>query len=338
MKNRVVASALAISLLAGLAACGTALPTPHPAPSSIEAQPIVTIQRLDAISERIGNELTLVDEAKDASQLDSVTLGPARVIREAEYKIAAATKSADEITVIPTVLQSQMIPTTPQWPRTMMAVTVQPESLQSPRLIVLEQDTARANFRLWGWVRLFPAVKLPAVASAQTGTEAVTNDEGLSAGVLDVVGQYSDFLNQESASKYAATFSGSNGKTPDVFAAQRFANRKAMTKALKGIKGKFTETFSAPKDLTGTRAIRTQDGGALVVAALTSTDKFKGPKGSKIPPDAPTKALLPAGAKTSNALTISYSAVVSMYIPPKGSANSVQIVGVEMRPVAATIP
>ncbi|NEB06618.1 fibronectin type III domain-containing protein, partial [Streptomyces sp. SID13726] len=60
---------------------------------------------------------------------------------------------------------------------TSYAVSVQPESLQTPRLSVLEQASARDAYQLWAWVRLLPGVTMPSFADPSIGSEAVAPDD-----------------------------------------------------------------------------------------------------------------------------------------------------------------
>ncbi len=100
------------------------------------------------------------------------------------------------MTELPTEAQQVVIPTTQTWPRTSFAVSVQPENLQTPRLSVLEQDTARGDYQLWAWVRLLPGVTMPSFADPSIGSEDVApDDSSLLVTPTDAVAQYADVLN-----------------------------------------------------------------------------------------------------------------------------------------------
>jgi len=329
LRRSATIAGLAVAGALVLAGCSSPLPEPSPGAASTVATAVLTADQLDAVSERIGSALATADGALDASQLTGVLSGPALTIRTAQYRIAKATSPESALTVLPSALQSQFVPTTQAWPRTAMAVTTQPENLEAQRLVVLEQPAARENYTLWGWVRLFPGTALPTFVSADVGTEQVTDSTGLSAQVPDVLAAYVDYLNLGKSSKHAGEFE------KDELVTSVLERRSAMTKALKAIDGKYSYTFSVPGGPV--QALRTLDGGALVVARLTARENAKGPKGSKVSPDDEVKGLV-GDAKTSNALVVGHTVLVAFQIPPEGSSDTVTVLGAEDAKTSAKIP
>jgi len=314
-----------------LGACAPALPQPSAAPAPAKPAAVLTAGQLDHVSARVGATLDAADAALDAATLPEVLSGPALTIRAAQYRSAAATTPEAALTALPSTLQSQLVPTTQTWPRVAMAVTVQPENLEAQRLVVLEQTAARSNYTLWGWARLFPGTAVPAVASADVGTERVTDSSGLAAQIPDVLAAYADYLTTGKSSAHAKEFA------KDDLVTSVMARRTAMTKALKAIKGTYTYTFTVPQGDT-MRALRTLDGGALVVARLTARERAKGPKGSKVAPDDEVKGLLGKNPKASNALVVDRTVLVALEIPPAGSSARATVLGAENARTSAKIP
>ncbi|GAA2524954.1 hypothetical protein GCM10010407_13830 [Rarobacter incanus] len=277
----------------------------------------MTDSQVDHVSARIGDALAAADKARDAQQLQGVVTGPAAAMRASEYKIAAATKSEDEITPLPVELQSVAITTTQTWPRASFVVTVQPEDLQPQRLVVFTQEDARHNYELWGWARLFPGVNLQISSPAQDAADST----GLATPIDDAVSDYVDVLNKGTGSTYADQFES------DALRTAIETRRSELGSALKKVKGTFSYQVSAPKDAQRF-AWRTADGGAIVIVPLSATETAKAPKGATITPDATTKALL-GGATVKNSLIVDRQLVVALTIPPTGSTDKMQAVGAE---------
>lgn len=313
--------ALSAALL--LAGCAAAVPQPNPAPAPAAPPPVLTEKQFSAASARISNGLADADAALDSAKLAGVTTGPATAIRTAQYQVAKAVKNSAALTVIPSGLQSTVIPTTETWPRVAYAITEQPANLEAQRLTVMVQPTARENYQLWGWVRLFPGTEVPAFPNVDKGTETVTDSTGLISPIDETISHYVDYLNKGKSSTYAADF------TADDFATSVFSRRTERTAALKAIKGSYSYAVAQPDGAAATpMALRTVQGGAVVVAQLTATEVSKGPKGSKVIPDDVERALL-GNDKTSNSLSVTRTLAVAIYIPATTSKGAVTVLGAE---------
>ncbi|MEK8228172.1 hypothetical protein NKG05_22000 [Oerskovia sp. M15] len=178
-----------------LAGCASELPTPAADATSTTPVPALTVEQMAEVREAVGTTLEEANANSDPSQLATRLAGPALALRTSQLTVAAARQNGDLVTVLPTDVQQDVITTTDSWPRQAYAVTVQPEDLQSPRLLGYEQGTARDLYKLWAWVRLFPSVELPSFAGAAVGSESVPlDDPSLLVTPADAVAQYADVL------------------------------------------------------------------------------------------------------------------------------------------------
>ena len=231
--------------------------------------------------------------------------GPALTLRSAELTVAAATGVKDAITEIPTTLQSALIPATDVWPRWSFAVSERPQNLQTERLLVTEQAGPREQYKLWGWIRLFPGVTLPAFP-LENGTEQLAPDDAsLVLSPTDAIAHYADVLSSGDASAFAAEFPADPLR--DQMAARR-ADRTAL--ATTG-NGTYTLTFTPTEGAV--RALRTDGGGALVIGQITSSETLAGEPGALINPTA-TESAFTAGAAPSNSLTVGRTALVGIHV------------------------
>lgn len=309
--------------------CASPLPVPQPDPVPSQPQPVLSVDQDSRVLDAVGAAVSAADAAKDSSLLAPRVTGPALAIRTAQIQIAAGLGKDDVLAALPTDVSPMIVPTTQTWPRTSYAVTVQPEDLSSNRLIALDQGTAREQYKLWGWVRLFPGTTMPKFALPEDGSEAVApDDDSLVMTPADAIAQYADVLNLGAASGFAATF----GDDPLRLALANDLTTNSTS--LAGIQGSYSMSFAVDA-AQPIHAVRTADGGAVAMGALTRTDSYNGPEGASIAAS-PSQSVFLAGAPVSNVLTVTYVDVVAIYIPKAGSTDPVRVVGAEQQIVGAS--
>ena len=313
-----------------LSACSQAVPEVHVDPAPSTPPVMLTVEQDTSILTAIGETLTAASQTLDPAALDARLSGPALTLRTAELTVASATGSTDAITEIPTEVQSEVLPTTQTWPRTTFAASVRPQNLQTDRLLVTEQAAPRDQYKLWGWIRLFPAVTLPAFPATDIGTEAVAPDDAsLLVTPADAVARYMDVLTNGDASAFAAEFAS------DPLREQMAAQREKRSASATEIKGSYTLQF-APMD-GALQTLRTSNGGALVVGAFTASETLQGEQSAKISPS-PTEQAFIGDVSPSNSLTVGRTGLVGIYIPPAGAEGTLSVLGSELLTTSASIP
>ncbi|GAA2244338.1 hypothetical protein GCM10010401_16990 [Rarobacter faecitabidus] len=319
-------SALGIALALAAAGCSSALPQPHPTPVPATVEAVLTPSQVQAVAGRIAVALGTADVARDAGALAQAAFGPAAKIRAAQYTIATATGDSAQITAIPAGIQSSSVSDTDTWPRSSLLVTEQPEDLQPQRLVVVTQPSARENYAMWAWVRLFPGAALSLATPAAEIDLAGADGEAINA----AVDGYVDVLNNGAGAQSASQFNAE-----DELRASIESRRAELTKGLTEVKGTYSYAISRPpSEEATTRAWSLADGGTLVVTALTARETAAAPKGAKITPDAIDTALL-AGKTVTNRLVTDRQIVVAMVLPVDESA--IQVVGAENARIAASL-
>lgn len=319
-RTAAVAGALAGAIL--LAGCASPLPTASPDPTPTEAVPALTADQMAEVRTAVGATLDEAGAANDVAHLANRLAGPALSLRTSQLAVAAVRGNQDLITVLPTDVQQDIITTTDSWPRQAYAVTVQPEDLQSPRLLAYDQATARDPYKLWAWVRLFPSATLPTFAGPAVGSESVPlDDASLLVTPADAVAQYADVLNLGAGSAYAGSFAD------DPLRAWVANNATVQMAELSKAAGTMTMTFTPTPDEV--RAVRTADGGAMVMAGLSALETRTIEEGGKIAPGSETEKALFGANETTNKLNVGYTTMVAMYIPPAGATTGVQVLGME---------
>lgn len=328
-RRRVVAAGVLLAL--AVSGCAGAPPSPQPDPEPAAPQPVLDQERTDYVLASVGSVLEQATATLDPTGLESRLEASALTIRTSQLAVAAATSSTERITLLPVTTQLRAVPTTQTWPRTLVAVTTQPDDLLPPSLLVIEQDSPRANYRLRSWARLFPRVEVPALADPTTGSASLAPDDAsLLVPPLDAVARYVDVLNVGDASAFAAQFGTDTFR--ELIAQQSALQNQALAPAA----GSQTMTFSSVPDTV--RAVATVGGGALVVGELTALESRTAEAGATISPATDTERALTAGLSITNAVSFGYTDVVAMYVPPAGSAEPIRVLGVEHVATSAAVP
>ncbi|GEL95577.1 hypothetical protein [Cellulomonas composti] len=326
--TRLRGAALAAAALVGLAACAGSPPQPDPPPPPAIAPAALTVAQSDRVLDSLGDVLAAADGALDAAALAPRVEGPALAMRSAEYVRSTATAGAKPPTVLPAVALTSVVPQTTQWPRTQLVVTEQPEDLQAPRILVLRQDEPRAPYRMWGWARLLPGTQMPPTAPADEGSEVLEpDDDSLSVAPQDVLPQFADLLAKGDGSMYKETFAESAYQT-------EIEDLRTQASAGIGTAGSAASTYTPSGDES---ALRTVDGGAIVVGDLTVVSTITiSAAGATIPITDPFYAAISGATSATHSFVRTYTSIVTFYVPPAGSDAPLQVLAAELVLTAAS--
>jgi hypothetical protein len=319
----VVATLLATGLLAG---CAEELPTPKPEAPVAEA--VVTQSQERKILDKVAGVVADVTKVGQAKALEERLTGPALSIRETQLQVAAARKDTEPLTDLTMEMQQVILPSDQEWPRNSFAITVQPKDLTTPVLMAFEQADAREQYKLWGWVRLLPGVTMPQFAEADLGSPAVPpDDKSLKVSPETAIAQYASVLTVDQRSKYAENFADDDLR--QFFRDYGKLQVDAINK--EECKGAFEVAYEPTKDPV--KAVRTADGGALVIAAMISKETITAREdGCEIGPPTKTTQALWGDADVTNVVEVNYEDMVAMYLPPEGSNDQISLVGYEHVP------
>lgn len=319
----VVATVLATGLLAG---CAEELPTPKP--EAPVAAAVVTQAQERKILDKVSGVVEGVTKSKEADSLGERLSGPALNIRETQLKVAGARKDDEPLTDLNMEMQQVILPSDQEWPRSSFAITVQPKDLTTPVLMAFDQAKAREQYKLWGWVRLLPGVTMPQFAEADLGSAAVpADDASLKETPETVIKQYASVLTVDKDSKYAGNFADDDLR--QFFRDYGKLQVDAINK--EECKGAFEVAYEPTKDPV--KAVRTADGGALVLAAMISKETITAREdGCEIGPPTKTTQALWGDADKTNVVEVNYEDMVAMYVPPKDSEDQISLVGYEHVP------
>ncbi|MFC7880193.1 hypothetical protein [Isoptericola sp. NPDC057391] len=316
------ASALVVSttLLAG---CADELPQPQPGEAF--SGPVLTEEQDTQVFTAVADTVAKADKALKGSALKPRVTGPAYEVRTSQLAVAKKRDNAEFVTDIPSESQQMIIPTTEGWPRTSFSITTSTEDLETPRLVAFEQESARADYKMWAWVQLIPGQSMPYFADSAVGSAAVAgDDDSLAATPADALAQYADLVTLGAKkSSFAKGFELPDGDLVSAVAADAAAWKEVPGFEESGTK--YTQKYVARKGEV--RAVRTADGGALVMGVLDGRTKVEAEDEAKVPALSETQKALLGDAEQTNVLTTRYTDMVALYVPAKGSDEKIRPLG-----------
>ncbi|PJM73982.1 hypothetical protein CS006_02205 [Bifidobacterium primatium] len=324
--RRVATASLIVAMLPMVAACEERVPQVT-TPTATASAPVMTEAKERKIRTSVLDTLTKADQAKDASGLSERVEGPELAVRTSQLTIAKATNSLDKRSTIPSKISQTVIPTDSSWPRSVFTITTTTDDQQSQRLLVLNQEDARSNYKLWAVARLFQGAQLPAFEVPKLGSSMGTaKDTGLVATPEDAVAHYADVLQNGAKSQYAKEF-GDDQLRDDLTELTA-----TVQKGIAANKGTQSQKFTVEPDQI--RIMRAAgDNGDLVVAQINSEwVRAAGEGRESLPASDAEKALFGKGKATST-MKVTYVNVVALYVPKQGTDAKIQAVGAERQPI-----
>lgn len=235
-----------------------ASPTPHPA---------LTDEKLASINDSIFGLLKETESSFDADALSARLSGPALVERRLDYKKESLIGDKAQLRAISSNVKSYVISQGDVYPRVVVEHMEAPEGENLQVLNVLAQPTARHNWTLWGVMRILPSATVPDLSTGEKGATFVDPDDstGLVASPNAVLDGYIQ-LNKTRNDAGGLTFA------EDAFRADLAAGQDKNAAAVKDL-GESSMNFA--RGGSGPFALRTDDGGALVIAELNYTSTIK---------------------------------------------------------------
>ncbi|UKA48414.1 hypothetical protein LFT48_13210 [Arthrobacter sp. FW305-123] len=322
-----LAATLAAVMVGGTAIAAhatTATPEATPTSSSAAAAeggtPVMLESQLQRILEQVASTVDAADAAKDAAKLAPRVDKMELQIRTQNYKIRSTVSAYEpRMPVRATKLQSSVISTKRDWPRTVFALT-QGEGNVVPQVLTLVQLSPRENYKLWGSAPLQPGTNFPSFPVPRKGTEPVpaSDSTGLAYSGNQALEILSEMLTNPESPNRSKLADGQSSP----YIAGALAYQADTVKNGTSANFKFTHTPVTNQ----TVVLRTADGGAVVVGrldfAFEGTPKAAGDK-LLLEDDS---AVFAGGKETTTGMVLNFAESVAVYIPPAGSADPMKLV------------
>lgn len=291
--------------------------SPNPLPIADTLTPVMTRAQLVRILIEIDGILTPADAALDRESLEVRVEGPALQMRRFAYNLARRTENPEnaptKINISP--VQLFLPSATDAWPRSVMVVTGDQEF----QLLVLRQENAREQYKLFHYIDLLPGTSFPEVAVEEVGANAIKVDNRfLFASPLLLPDLVGELLNDGPEASASALLNPDNDYIRDVSAVQRGLAETLSNASL---------TFSHALGDFSLVMLATADGGAL--AALFMIDTYTiipNEPGDAVAISGNEAALLGSSGSVSGIET-RYGAMLLFHVPAAGSENRITLLG-----------
>lgn len=271
----------------------------------------VTEQQLRNIMDKVVESTTAADAARDATLAGARLAGPALALRAANYKIVTADAALAPIAAIP---NGDIDITLPQqsetWPRTVLAVVTPSDTALAPIAMLLQQESARENYKVHYLITLEPDIVFPKVAPAAIGAVALNPDNTLALVRPDELATaYGDILAVGETSPFFAQFDPEGDALRVAIGADKKAERKAALPA------SATITFTHAVGTEAPISFPTNDSGQIVAVALDDTETVTPVEaGAAVNPQGAIKALSGVTQSTKG-VTATYGVQMLFYVP-----------------------
>ena len=329
-RRRLVLGGGGLALAGLLAACAEtpeAPPAAEAGPTLAEPTPNTTEDQLTAVVTEIGAAVAAADEARDAGKLAPRVVGSAAAFRKAMYGLIEKDDQwAQDLTAPGESLMVPMTSTDAEFPRTAIALVANSAKDGVPMFMALQQADARSPYTTWGWAQQASGVEMPEVPADLVGSAPVTPDtDDLLMTPKDALALYAKVLSDGDAADKDDKLAENPFQTETHKRIQ--TERKELNAGVeKDEVATIKEVFTVVEDEFA--GLRTADGGAIVLATLTSVRKVAIKDGATVRYAEDNKYTTVIGTKEFTKEFIrEFGTQVAVYIPAKDSDAQVQPIG-----------
>jgi hypothetical protein len=312
-----VALTLAVASLAGCTPeYQNPVLSPSPSPAQDTLTPVMTKDQLKRVLEEITTVVAAADAEFDRESIEVRVTGPALVARRAAYNIARRTENPEPpAPILASPIQLFLPSATDTWPRSVMVVTGE----QTLTMMILRQESARDQYRLYHYMDILPGVDFPAVAAEEVGANTVKEDSKfLLMPPADLAKAVGSLLNEGPDSAWSVLVDGDNQYIKDVSSVQQ-----SLAETLSNANVTFDHKISNDEMVLLTSG----EGGALVGVYMIDTYTIipKSP-GDAVAISGQEAILLGAGGSATGIET-RYGAMLLFHMPAAGSESRARLLG-----------
>lgn len=311
-----------ISLIA-LSGCAAEYVNPELTPTPIEVTDDPTSSLTQAQLYRILADLDSVvkraDEERNRELLETRVAGPALTSRAAEYTLIQQAAEQAELPPLLTSPISLFLPArTNLFPRAAFVVTGDTETEQL-QMLVLRQESARENYKLWYNINLLPSPDFPEVAASEIGAAPITLDNAfLKLPTDQLVVALGDVIDNGANSSYVDLIDPNNR-----FVLASNQAQIELEQSLEGAEVSFSHALGDTEQI----AFGTVNAGALVATFMTDLTTIRPTEsGEAIAVEGAEGALLGA-AGSATGIQTSYGSMLLFYVPNAQSESRVRLLG-----------
>lgn len=290
--------------------------SPSPSPAQDILTPVMTRDQLKRVLGEITQVVAEADAELNRESIESRVSGPALVARRAAYNIARRTENPEPpAPLLASPIRLFLPSATDTWPRSVMVVTGE----QTLTMMILRQESAREQYRLYHYMDILPGVDFPEVAAEEVGANTVKEDSKfLLMPPADLAKAVGSLLNDGPDSTWSILVDGDNQYIADVSSVQQ-----TLAQTLSNANVTFDHKIS-PDDMV---LLTSGEGGALVGLYMIDTYTIipKSP-GDAVAISGQEAILLGAGGSATGIET-RYGAMLLFHMPAAGSESRARLLG-----------
>ncbi|MDP4755582.1 MAG: hypothetical protein NWQ88_03795 [Aquiluna sp.] len=293
----------------------TLVPKPLPAVDTLTA--VMDRAQLERILADIELVVSQADENLDRESIEARVDGPALQLRRFAYNLA---RRSEEGTNLPTEIKTSPVQlflpsATDTWPRSVMVVTGE-EELQ---MLVLRQESAREQYKLYHYIDLLPGAAFPEVAAETVGANAIREDNRfLFASPLVIPDLVGELLNDGPSAPASLLLDPDNDYIRDVSSVQR-----GLAETLSNANLNFAHALG---DFSLVM-LATADGGALVSMLMVDTYTIIPNEPGDAVAISGNEALLLGSSGSATGIETRYGSMLLFHIPSGGAEARITLLG-----------
>jgi hypothetical protein len=295
----------------------------------LSSRPAITTEQATQVSQRALGQAQDADALRTQQAALTAFTGLALKTAPPRYvveKVLDPTQNTSGGALQPVIEPTRIVVTAGRsFPRTVIAVW-KPQGASTQQIAVLDSDDVRSPFRVSARADLLPGALLPATAPNTRGASLLPADvQGLAASPTQAMKDFAGLLQTGLSPRTAFA--------PNKVVYDVRAKALAQAKSVNAV-ALFSQIHVA--DPAGMRVIRTEDGGAVVIAAINRFDRFTVRRGAGVINPPPAYRALAGGMKQiTKAATVQTVQMVVLAIPAQGK-GPVRLLGFSEDPVAVT--
>lgn len=312
----VVTRSVVVTVVLALAGCAAGQGGVSAVPDPVGPHPVVLAAQARGILDKVTAGTASSVTAGTAAGIGPRVVGPQATMLATSLRLPAKVRPTGPATDL--TWQRLLVPAQTGWPRWFAGVGTAP-SRATPVIWVLTSSSARAPYGLWGELAMLPGAQLPDVAPVDRGAPELARDAtGLVASPEDVAGWYADVLGAGSGSRHAGAFA------PEVFRSQVLRKTAGDRAKLQQVRGTVTSRHTV---VGAPLALRTTNGGALVIAALTETYTVRLPADAgSVGFDDPVVSALAGRSSFRSQVVQTSTELVAFAVPAASAGGRIEVV------------
>lgn len=294
------------------------------AEQAVPQYPNLTQSQEERIYASLTGVIANAEEKNDAKLLESRVAGAALTVRKLGLKLSGISQIKQH-SVLPAATREWIVTNNESFPRIAFVVTNPTENRETERILLMMQESPRAQYKLMAIARSFSDVQFPAFSDNNLGSQQVAADDASTTdkSPIDALTSYAEIL-QNPESEKVGEFNY------DELRKSLAELTESVQSGVETNKGKQSQKFGI--DDKQIWAIKTYNGGEFIIGVINSVWTRESGEGRYSRPADKGEEKLFEGKTATSVLEVKYINIVALTIPPKGTGEKIKALGAERIP------